>query len=170
MTAADPADHQVLVVGEALVDLVQRTDGSRDEAPGGSPANVALTLGQLGRHPHLLTSLGDDDRGLTVRAWLEDSGVRVSAGVRTATATALLDATGTATYEFDLAWAVNVDRADAADVLPIGSIATVLEPGSTDVVRLVEARRASATIAFDPNIRPALIDDDPPTRAELAAA
>ena len=48
--------------------------------------------------PQLLTSLDDDDRGRTVRAWLEESRVQVS-GVgagRTSTATALLDGTAAA--------------------------------------------------------------------------
>ncbi|TFB99527.1 hypothetical protein E3O42_13300 [Cryobacterium adonitolivorans] len=40
----------------------------------------------------------------------------------------------------------------------IGSIATVLEPGASDVARLVEARRATATITFDPNTRPTVVD------------
>jgi fructokinase len=159
----------VLVVGEALVDLVQRVDGSVDEAPGGSPANVALTLGRLGRHPQLLTSLGDDDRGRTVRGWLEDSDVRVvgaSAG-HTSTATAVLDASGAATYEFDLAWSVDTGLAGPADVVHVGSIATVIEPGATEVARLVAERRGSATISFDPNVRPALIDDAAAARARV---
>ena len=164
-------ERRVLVVGEALVDLVQRADGSRHEAPGGSPANVALTLGRLGRHPQLLTSLGDDDRGRAVRGWLEGSGVRVSAGsatgAHTSTATALLDASGAATYEFDLAWSVDTQLAGPADVLHVGSIATVIEPGASAVLRLVEERRQNATITFDPNIRPALIDDAGAARARV---
>jgi fructokinase len=158
-----------LVVGEALVDLVQRVDGSVDEAPGGSPANVALTLGRLGRHPELLTSLGDDDRGRTVRGWLEDSDVRVvgaTAG-HTSTATAVLDASGAATYEFDLAWSVDAGLAGPADVVHVGSIATVIDPGATEVARLVADRRASATISFDPNVRPALINDAADARARV---
>jgi fructokinase len=159
----------VLVVGEALVDLVQRVDGSVDEAPGGSPANVALTLGRLGRHPQLLTSLGDDDRGRTVRAWLEESDVRViGAGAgRTSTATAVLDASGAASYEFDLAWSVDAGLAGPADVVHVGSIATVIEPGAAEVARLVAERRQTATITFDPNVRPALIDDAAAARARV---
>ena len=168
-TGADPAERRVLVVGEALVDLVQRADGSRHEAPGGSPANVALTLGRLGRHPQLLTSLGDDARGLGVRTWLENSAVLVTASAAgsTSTATAVLDSTGAATYEFDLAWAVDVSLAGPADVLHVGSIATVIEPGASDVLRLVEERRENAIITFDPNIRPALIDDAAAARARV---
>ena len=50
---------RVLVVGEALIDVVHRADGTIDENPGGSPANVALTLGRLGDRPVLVTALGD---------------------------------------------------------------------------------------------------------------
>ncbi|WP_308287619.1 carbohydrate kinase family protein [Cryobacterium sp. 1639] len=171
MTGADAAGRAVLVVGEALIDLVQRADGSRHEAPGGSPANVALTLGRLGRHPQLLTSLADDDRGHAVRAWLTDSGVRVAAanvaGARTSTAAAVLDATGAASYEFDLTWAVDASLAGPADVLHVGSIATVIEPGASEVASLVQERRATATITLDPNIRPALIESAGAARSRL---
>ncbi|MGJ0204031.1 PfkB family carbohydrate kinase [Leucobacter sp. gxy201] len=154
-----PTDPEVLLVGEALVDIVHRADGTHDESPGGSPANVALALGRLGRSPRLLTSLGDDERGRTVREWLAASGVAVlgSAGARTATATALLDETGAATYEFDLVW--NFDAADAGrpDVLHAGSIGAFLAPGADELSRLVDAMRGRALIGYDPNIRPALI-------------
>ena len=169
MTRVDRAARQVLVVGEALVDLVQRADGSRHEAPGGSPANVALTLGRLGRHPQLLTQLGDDDRGRLVRGWLEESHVRVTASAAgsTSTATAVLDETGAASYEFDLTWSVDAALAGPADLVHIGSVATVIEPGASAVLRLVEERRDHATITFDPNIRPALIDDAGAARARV---
>ena len=51
MAALEPAvTTPVLVVGESLVDIVQRADGSTDRHPGGSPANVAIGLARLG-HP-----------------------------------------------------------------------------------------------------------------------
>ncbi|MDF2805674.1 MAG: carbohydrate kinase, partial [Cellulosimicrobium sp.] len=67
-TEAAPAeatadDRHVLVVGEALIDVVHRADGSVDEHPGGSLANVALTLGRLGRDARLATWLGTDAHG-----------------------------------------------------------------------------------------------------------
>ena len=50
MTDAEP---RVLVVGEALVDVVPDRDGNPQDLPGGSPANVAITLGRLGRDVRL---------------------------------------------------------------------------------------------------------------------
>ena len=67
MTDAQP---RILVVGEALVDVVPGPDGTTRDHPGGSPANVAITLGRLGRDVRLVTLLGDDPRGAAVRAWL----------------------------------------------------------------------------------------------------
>ena len=49
----------VVVVGEALVDIVVSPRGTV-EHPGGSPANVAYGLGRLGADTALLTSIGDD--------------------------------------------------------------------------------------------------------------
>lgn len=159
MMRATPS--RVLVVGEALVDVVHRIDGRVDETPGGSPANVALTLGRLGRAPQLLTQLGDDTFGHSVRAWLEASGVDVLAvtAPRTSTAVAHLDETGGATYEFDIEWVLDSEPAPLADAIHIGSVSALLEPGAAQVGRIVDELRGSALISYDPNIRPALLPD-----------
>jgi len=151
-----------LVVGEALVDVIVRPDGSRAEHVGGSPANVALGLGRLGNEVTLLTLIGDDDHGALVRKHLSSAGVGVIGSTsdgRTATATATIHADGSATYDFDLTWDVDIALApDAdADVLHIGSIGATVAPGSDEVRLLVTVRRASSVISFDPNIRPALV-------------
>lgn len=152
-----------LVVGEALVDIVHRADGSEDRVPGGSPANVALTLARLGRDAELLTSLGTDEAGDAVAGHLAASGVTLAPGstdaARTSTATAVLDADGAATYVFDLSWHVSPTARPrpAPAVLHTGSIAAVIEPGATDVRRLAAELRHEATITYDPNARPALM-------------
>ena len=158
----------VLVVGEALVDIVHRADGSIDESPGGSPANVALALGRLGRRPRLLTSLGDDRRGQAVRSWLEASGVSVQGrpAPRTSTAVARLDALGAASYEFAIDWQIELEGVEIADALHLGSIAATLEPGATAVADLLARHRGRALISYDPNIRPSLIDDGDAVRRQ----
>lgn len=151
----------VLVVGEALVDIVERADGAIAESPGGSPANVALALGRLGRHPRLLTAIGDDLRGEAVRAWLAASDVALQgrSAVRTSTALARLDARGAATYEFDLVWQIESAGTETADVLHVGSIAATLEPGASAVAEILGQHRGRALISYDPNIRPSLVGD-----------
>lgn len=159
-----PSAPRALVVGEALVDVVERPDGERAEHPGGSPANVALGLSRLGRRADLLTWLAPDTHGDLVRAHLEASGVHVLTGDQhprsTPLATATLDAEGAATYVFDLTWELpstwDEEPGDPV-VVHTGSIAAVLQPGGDAVARLVEQRRAVATVTYDPNLRPALM-------------
>ena len=165
----------VLVVGEALIDVVHRADGSVDEHPGGSLANVALTLGRLGRDARLATWVADDAHGAAVRAWLDDSAVTLAPGStgadRTSVATAHLDAHGAATYQFDLEWRVPPGTAADAGTLAVhtGSIAAVLEPGASDVRALVATARDTATVTYDPNARPALMGDPADARSRIEA-
>ncbi len=171
MTETDAV--RIVVIGEALVDVVHRRSGAVDEAPGGSPANVALTLGRLGRAPELITRLGADDRGDRLRRWLATSGVAVTAvdAPRTATAVARLDESGAASYEFDLDWDLHgIEPAvlTNARLVHIGSVGAVLEPGASQLTALVRAAREGATISYDPNIRPALVTDPAAVRGRVA--
>lgn len=152
-----------LVVGEALIDVVRSADGSVEEHPGGSPANVALGLGRLGRTVELLTWIALDDHGRMIREHLEASGVALVRGsesaIRTPIATAFIDEAGVATYDFNLEWAVSSTAAATRKPLVVhtGSIGAVLNPGGAEVRHLLERHRATATITYDPNCRPALM-------------
>lgn len=160
---------RILVVGEALVDVVPDRDGHPQDLPGGSPANVAITLGRLGRDVRLVTVLGDDPRGQLVRSWLEASGVNVLAQApasgRTSSAAVTLDEAGAATYDFDLAWDLAQVPREDCDVFHVGSIATVLDPGADVVLEAVRSHHGRALISLDPNARPVLTPD----RAAAAA-
>ena len=171
---------RALVVGEALVDIVR---GPRGEAlgrhPGGSPANVALGLARLGHRAELLTWLGEDEDGLLVTDHLAASGVRLVPGstgaVRTSTATATLDGTGAATYDFELdASMPSVDLdglvgPEGFDVVHTGSVAAVLAPGAAVVEALLSCTRHRATVSYDPNARPDLMGDPDVTLAKVLA-
>lgn len=155
---------RALVIGEALIDIVERDGRVIGEHVGGSPLNVAVGLGRLGRGVDFLTHIGTDDNGHRIARHLKDSGVHLVSGstgaARTPTATALLDAAGAATYEFDLDWQVP----STADIRPpvvahTGSIAAVLGTGALATAALLDTYRTDATISFDPNVRPALIAD-----------
>lgn len=168
-----PNNH-ALIIGEALVDVVVRPDGSSATHPGGSPANVALGLGRLGRDVELLTALGDDAHGQLVRTHLESSGVGLAAGApadHTSVATAHLDAQGVATYDFDLEWALAKDAVTRPAPLAVhtGSIAAVLEPGGSDVERRLREARATSTITYDPNARPTLMGSPHAALARIEA-
>ena len=150
----------VLVIGEALIDVVRSPAGDVGHV-GGSPANVALGLGRLGVDVALLTCIGRDARGTAIAEHLADSGVDVLeesfSDAATSTAIATLAADGSASYQFDVTWRL------PAGVLPVrprivhtGSIAAFLAPGA-DAVREHLAGVGADEITFDPNIRPALI-------------
>src|SRR3982751_5149246 len=158
------AGRMFVVIGEALVDLVgQRGSRMLVAHPGGSPANVALGLGRLGNPVTLLTHLGRDAFGEMIPAPLEASGVRAEgadAGSGTSLAVATL-AAGIATYDFRIEWDIgNLEPLPVETrCLHTGSLATVLEPGRTDVQNLLEHehQRGRVTISYDPNVRPALL-------------
>lgn len=153
-----------LVVGEALIDVVRHSDGSEAEHAGGSPMNVAITLGRLGRRVDLLTWFGKDTRGDVILNHLGASRVTVLPGSDAAPATSVAIATvdddGVASYTFDLTWSVSpgweVEVGEPV-VVHTGSIAAVIPPGGADVLALLRAKHAESTITYDPNLRPALM-------------
>ena len=152
----------VLVVGEALVDIVRSGDGDVEHV-GGSPANVALGLGRQGVAVALLTRIGDDARGRSIREHVAAAGVDVLAASTTAdptsTAVATIGADGSADYEFDIRWDIDPSATSAtARIVHTGSIAAFLEPGAGRVRELI-ARAGDAIVTFDPNIRPALLGE-----------
>lgn len=147
----------MLVVGEALVDVVATADGEVD-APGGSPLNVAVGLARLGASATLLTQLGDDERGDLLRAYLDDNGVELLAeptrSGRTSVAVARLDDAGVATYDFDLEWTLPPRELPAYGALHVGSLGAALPPGREAVRQLVEGAAArGAFVSYDPNLR-----------------
>lgn len=151
----------VIVVGEALIDVVISPEGIR-EHPGGSPANVAYGLGRLGVPTGLLTALGDDERGAAIEAHLSGAGVTLLPGShsldRTAVATANVAPDGSATYEFDVDWDLDpVAPAYLPKVLHTGSIATFLTPGADAVKKLLQQSHRGCMVTYDPNIRPSLL-------------
>jgi fructokinase len=170
MTA--PGDSQrALVIGEALIDIVER-QGQRTEHVGGSPLNVAVGLARLGRGVDFLTHIGDDQRGRRIVDHLNNSGVRLvsdsTSAERTPTAVATLDQSGAAQYVFDIDWRLTgTPEVTPPLVVHTGSIATVLEPGCRATAALLDTYHPSATVTFDPNVRPALIDDRDAARGRI---
>lgn len=159
-----------LVIGEALIDIVKGPSGG--EHVGGSPLNVAVGLARLGRGVDFLTHIGDDAAGRRIADYLKDAGAHLLptsiAGTRTSTAVATIAADGSANYSFDLDW-----RLTGTPPVPpplfvhTGSIAAVREPGCLAVAALLDAYRVSASITFDPNVRPSVVVDRDQARERI---
>jgi fructokinase len=166
-----PDNPEILVIGEALTDTVTHPDGHREEHPGGSPANVAITLGRLGHATRLLTDIGDDPQGQRIRDWLRESHVQLdTASVRhgtTSVARARLDPTGAAQYDIDLQWNPRTPSCSEAWLIHVGSVSAILPPGGPIVQHYLARRRPCALISYDPNIRPQLLPDADSARASV---
>ncbi|WP_319446645.1 MULTISPECIES: carbohydrate kinase [unclassified Mycobacterium] len=164
--------ERALVIGEALIDIVERDGVPLGEHVGGSPLNVAIGLGRLGHPVDFLTHIGRDDRGRRIIDYVEASGVQLVSGSidakRTPTAVARLDASGAANYVFDIEWALSGTPEVAPPlVVHTGSIAGFLDPGCLATAALLDTYRPSATITYDPNVRPALSSDHEQTRTRI---
>ena len=155
----------VLVVGEALIDIVETRTGEVIEAPGGSPLNVAISLGRLGIDTVLLTALGTDERADRIQDHVEASGVVLLDGAqslpRTSTAAARMQPDGSARYEFDVAWCPPVTEIPPVRALHAGSLALFVEPGASRVQQLVDEVPRSTLVSLDPNVRPSLLPGHP---------
>ncbi|MFF0470048.1 carbohydrate kinase [Micromonospora zamorensis] len=163
----------IVVAGEALIDLVVTADGQR-AVPGGSPANVAVTLARLDQPVRLLARLGTDEYGRQVtehlRANRVDLGWAVRAEESTSVAVATLDASGQASYEFRLAGAADWQwtpqelpelAGSPATALHTGSLALALAPGAQVLEDLLasERHRDALTLSMDLNLRPSIVTD-----------
>ena len=163
----------IVVVGEALIDLVVGTGGQVDARPGGSPANAARSLARLGAETTFLGRQARDGLGCLLRDRLAADGVAIGvpepSSRPTTLAVATLDQTGSADYAFYLDGTAGADldyedlkKALPADatVLHVGDLGLVMEPIGTAIERLIlNDVPADALVLLDPNCRPSAVAD-----------
>lgn len=161
------------VIGEALVDVVLSDTATPRAHPGGSPLNVAVGLSRLERPVVFAGRIGRDEYGDMIAAHLQDNDVRSLLepdASPSSVATARLDPTGAASYEFELDWTLpsaedlarRLQEACGDGLLVhvhAGSIATMLAPGDASVMGALAAAQPHATISYDPNVRPSIVPD-----------
>jgi fructokinase len=162
----------IVVIGEALIDLIPTDRGDLGIHPGGGPFNTARWLGRLGADVAFLQSIAADPLGQRLRDELVAASVSLDLVVETALPTTLalvqLDSAGVAQYAFYTntsmsdVWPEQVQALlpDDLDALYLGSIGLVLEPAASAGVRAVElARERGALVMVDPNVRASTIAD-----------
>jgi fructokinase len=162
----------IWVCGEVLIDLIPGADGVRVGHVGGGPANTAKALARLGCDVQFIDGISTDVDGVAARKELLEDAVKLDLALSSDKPTCLaivsLDANGgasyefkiagTATFDFSLDWLPDPSRYKP-NVLHIGTLATVIQPGA-DVLYDWALRVAEfAPIVFDPNIRPAVLSD-----------
>lgn len=169
------------IIGEALVDVIPVDDSDTLRAhPGGSPANVAVALARLGVDARFLGRTSTDRWGVRLRDHLGGQGVVVDGAVGDEpTAIAFVDVgvDGTAAYRF--LWEGTADRhlgvadltlaLEQVDAVHVGSVACVLEPGADAIAEVIAPIDERLVVSFDPNVRPALVDDVDEARDRLLA-
>jgi fructokinase len=166
----------ILVSGEALIDLfigtATATGFPAEAVAGGSPFNVAIGLGRLGRPAAFLSALSEDTFGSFLAGKLAESGVSLDYIQRLPNVTTLsVVATsphGQPQYSF---YAPNsADRALTPEALPAelpadvnaiaaGSYALGVEPIATAIETLLRREAGSRVISLDPNVRPRVVGD-----------
>lgn len=164
----------VLVVGEALIDMVEGVPHV-----GGSPLNVAVGLARLGHTTHFAGRFGRDEFGDLISQHLRTNGVHSllpADSNPTSMATTTLDADGAASYEFQLHWELPdltntlPGAMEGARALHTGSLAAILQPGAARVIDAVmAARQAGLLVSFDPNCRPSITTDNSTTAQAVEA-
>ena len=162
---------QVWVVGEVLIDLIP--DGLKQKpVVGGGPANTAKALAKLGIDTQFIDGISTDDYGLMAKAELASTGVKLNyikySDKPTCLAIVSLSDSGSASYEFVIENTATFDfnpdwlpnpKTERPSILHIGTLATAIEPGASVLFDWAQSVAKVAPIVFDPNIRPAVINN-----------
>jgi fructokinase len=157
----------IWVCGEVLIDILPT-----GPVVGGGPANTAKALARLGHDVHFIDGISSDAYGQSARAELLRDGVNLDLALTsdkpTCTATVSLDAQGVASYEFLIDGTATFDFHSSwlpdpyryqPQVLHIGTLVTVIEPGASALYDWAMQVAEFAPIVFDPNIRPSVQPD-----------
>ncbi len=166
----------ILVSGEALIDLFIGAPGATgfpaEAIAGGSPFNVAIGIGRLGRPTAFLSTLSDDVFGSFLAEKLTESGVSSAYIQRRPNYTTLsvvaTDPSGQPQYSFYAP--DSADRALTPESLPArlpadvnaiaaGSYALGVEPIASAIETLLRRESGSRVISLDPNVRPRVVGD-----------
>lgn len=174
----------ILSCGESLIDFVPETDSDGTKlyspCPGGSPLNTAITAARLGVPTAFFSKISTDFFGDILFDRLVPNKVATDFVLRGPEPTTLAfvqrDDAGNARYAFYSAG--SADRTIAVDELPqqlpkevtciqVGSVALILEPVAASLEHFVKRESRDRVIAFDPNVRPTVMENEPAYRARI---
>jgi fructokinase len=166
----------ILVIGEALIDLIENRyqPGSFNAVVGGANANVALALARRGTKHQFLGRISRDSFGQSIRDRLTSNGVQldysVSADELTTLAVVKMNAAGVPSYAFyvndtaDWGWTPDELPSNAhfenlhATAIQFGCLTMAMQPSSAVIEAWAREHfdQNSVTISHDINMRPAL--------------
>lgn len=166
----------ILVIGEALIDLIENRyqAGAFNAIVGGANANVAIALARRGTPQQFLARISTDRFGKIIRDRLVSNGVALDHSVETDELTTLavvsIDSNGVPSYSFyvngtaDWGWTSAELPTDAdldnlgATAIQFGCLTMAMAPGNLVIEGWARDhyRQSSVTISHDINMRPAL--------------
>jgi fructokinase len=174
----------ILSCGDALIDFVPvlAADGRDAVRPavGGSCLNIAVGMARLGVAAGFVGGISSDLFGSMIADHAIASNVDLRFATRSARQTTLAFVrivAGESHYGFYDAETASANWSygrgsipfDAVDAVHIGSTTLVHKRGAAEASALIADARPSATISFDPNCRPALVEDQKAYRARMDA-
>lgn len=174
----------IACIGEALIDFIPTTSHDGNQAyipsPGGSPYNTAITCGRLGHGTLFLSRLSNDFFGRDLRASLERNEVNTSHIATGEEPTTLAFVRKNSAGDAEYAFFANdsADRLIQAEDLPTtlpadvrciecGSISLQMEPGASALEEYITGRADNIVVAYDPNVRPTLLEDETAHRGRV---
>lgn len=182
---------RVVCMGELLIDFVALESGVTvgeasgfQKAPGGAPANVAVAIKRLGIDSAFITQVGDDPFGHYLATVLEDegvdiSGIRFSKEARTMLAFVSLTENGERSFNFYRHPSADMllrpediarDVIEQSDLFQFGSITMINSPAKEATLFAAQyAQEQGKLIAYDPNLRLALWDNENAARTGMRA-
>ena len=157
--------------GEVLIDLIP--DGTERRAVvGGGPANTAKALSKLGIATQFIDGISNDQYGQMALKELRKDNVLLDfvkfSDKPTCLAIISLNSKGGASYEFVIDNTATFDFShtwlpDPINIKPsllhIGTLVTAIEPAATILFEWANKVAKVAPIVFDPNIRPAVMNN-----------
>ncbi|MFW6368442.1 MAG: carbohydrate kinase family protein [Spirochaetota bacterium] len=167
----------IACIGEALIDFIPATTHDGVQAyipsPGGSPYNTAITCGRLEHPTYFLSRLSGDFFGRDLRTSLERNRVNISYVASGEEPTTLAFVRKNSAGDAEYAFFANdsADRLITIDDLPgtlpeglhcieCGSISMQMEPGASALEHYISKHAQDVVVAYDPNVRPSLLDDE----------
>ena len=164
----------IVVIGEALIDLISKESGSYQAVVGGANANVALALAVRGEKQAFLGRISSDGFGQQIRNHLSSNGVNLDYSIavqeQTTLAVATIDQAGVASYSFYIKetadWGWTKDELPTLEKLmglgvnaiQYGCLTMAIGPGNKVIEKWLSEIYESnlITLSHDLNIRPAL--------------
>lgn len=176
---------QVATAGEALMDLIEGSDGLLHPCRGGAVYNLTRALGLQGVRTLYLNPLSGDSMGRQLAQGLHEAGVTLATPqpVRkpTSLAVAALDAQGKARYSFYREGVADrqvsapsltqaCSSAPGLQIVATGCLALVAQDAGIYLPWLAEQRAAGRLVVVDANLRLSAVDDATAYRTNVMAA